>query len=138
MAEKGDGCGHAVVLIRCSPDYLLFMNSWGQEWGDGGFFKVKDASVLDRMIFYDVYWTLDDLKQSEKDAYRIEAIKKAKNLATSFPSINSLPFECPRCRRISSVKEFKGDLIEANCPKCEHKFRPTNDDLVKSLYLRNV
>ena len=77
-------------------------------------------------------------KQSEKDAYRIEAIKKAKNLATSFPSINSLPFECPRCRRISSVKEFEGDLIEANCPKCEHKFRPTNDDLVKSLYLRNV
>ncbi len=66
----------------------------------------------------------------------IEAIKKAKNLAASFPSINSLPFECPRCRRASSVKEFEGDLIEANCPKCEHKFRPTNDDLVKSLYLR--
>ncbi len=39
---NGDG-GHAVVLIRCSPAYLLFMNSWGQAWGDGGFFRVKDA-----------------------------------------------------------------------------------------------
>ncbi len=137
MEKKGDG-GHAVVLIRCSPDSLLFMNSWGQTWADSGFFRVKDAAVLDNMTFYDVYWTLNDLKQSEKDAYRIKAIKKAKNLTASFPSINSLLFECPRCRRASSVKEFEGDLIEANCPKCQHKFRPTNDDLVKSLYLRNV
>ncbi len=90
------------------------------------------------MIFYDVYWTLNDLKQSEKDAYRREAMEKAQNLAASFPSINSLLFECPRCQIASSVKEFEGDLIEANCPKCKHKFRPTNEDLVKSLYIRNV
>ena len=36
------------------------------------------------------------------------------------------------------MNEFEGDLIEANYLKCEHKFRPTNNDLVKSLHLRNV
>ncbi len=128
---------HAVVLIRCSPDYLLFINSWGQSWADGGFFKVKDAKVLNKMMFCDVFWKLDDLKQSEKDAYQKKALARAKDLAATFPSINDLPFECTLCRKVSSVGAFKGDLTEAICPKCGQKFRPTNDDLVKSLYLRN-
>ena len=63
--------GHAVVLINCSNDCLVFMNSWGQDFGDRGSFKVKDAQVLDDMKFYDIFWYEMDLKQSEKDAHKI-------------------------------------------------------------------
>ena len=43
--------GHAVVLIRCHPNCLVFMNSWGQKFADGGFFRVRDGTVLHDMEF---------------------------------------------------------------------------------------
>ena len=58
--------GHAVVLIRCHPNCLVFMNSWGQEFADGGFFQVQDEKVLHNMEFFDIYWEEDDLTPSEK------------------------------------------------------------------------
>ena len=126
------------MLVRCSPQCLVFMNSWGQGWGDGGFFRVEDAKVLDNMTFYDVYWTLTDLKQSEKEAYRQEGLKKAKELGEKFPSIYNLLFECPKCRQNSRVGDFKGDLLETTCPRCHETFKPKNEDLLKSLYNENV
>ena len=130
--------GHAVVLIRCSPDRLVFMNSWGQGWADGGFFSVKDSEVLNNVKFFDVYWTEEDLTQGEKEAYRNQGIERAKKLAEQFPSINDLLVECPRCKQRPRVGEIEGDLTEAVCPRCGNKFRPTNEDLVKSLYLRSM
>ena len=61
--------GHAVVLIYFESDYLMFMNSWGVSWGDNGFFRVSRKGNVLGCKFYDVYWTLDDLKQSELQAY---------------------------------------------------------------------
>ncbi|CAF1056645.1 unnamed protein product, partial [Rotaria magnacalcarata] len=55
---------HAVVLTKTNTTYLTFMNSWGMSFADNGFFKVRDQSVLN-LSFYDVYWTLEDLKDSE-------------------------------------------------------------------------
>ena len=58
---------HVVVLIRCHPNYLLFMNSWGEDFVDGGFFRVRDENVFHKMEFFDVYWEEDDLLPSEID-----------------------------------------------------------------------
>ena len=64
--------GHAVVLMSYDSKGMRFLNSWGEGWADSGFFKVKDASVLG-LQFLDVYWTLNDLKHSEKEAYELHA-----------------------------------------------------------------
>ena len=45
---------HAVVLIRCHPNCLVFMNSWGEVFGDGGFFRVENEKALHNMEFFDV------------------------------------------------------------------------------------
>jgi hypothetical protein len=60
--------GHAVVLMDILPDRLTFLNSWGDTFGDGGFFHVEDSKVLN-MTFFDVYWTLNDLTAGEKHRY---------------------------------------------------------------------
>lgn len=46
--------GHAVVLIKCDPRSLTFLNSWGTAFADGVFFPVRNQAVLN-MQFYDVY-----------------------------------------------------------------------------------
>ena len=126
-----------MVLTGCDPNCLTFMNSWGQEFADGGFFRVEDQSVLNETKFYDVYWTLDDLKQSEKIAYEREGIKRGKAVLDRFPSIKDLPYECPKCNKISNVDDFLGHILEAQCPRCRQKFRPTNKGIMDSLYRKS-
>ena len=113
------------------------MNSWGQNFADGGFFRVEDQKVLTSTRFYDVYWTLNDLKQSEKDAYDRKCAERAQELGCTFPSIQSLPHKCPNCYQNSKVSEFLGHILEAECPKCYHKFKPTNEAILQSLYTHN-
>lgn len=43
----GEIGGHAVVLIRCDETSLTFMNSWGSDWGNNGFYTVDKASTLE-------------------------------------------------------------------------------------------
>lgn len=126
------------MLIRCDSECLTFMNSWGTNWGDGGFFRVRDSTVLNETRFFDVYWNLDDLKQEEIQAYERQCIERAQNLSHTFSSIQDLLHECPKCNQNSYVKEFCGDLLEAKCPKCKQTFKPTTKGIMQSLYLRNV
>ena len=63
-----DGGGHAVVLTHISKDYLKFLNSWGCNWGDNGYFKIKDAEVLG-VEFADIYWETSDLTSDEITYY---------------------------------------------------------------------
>ena len=130
--------GHAVVLIRCDPECLTFMNSYGPMWGDGGFFRVKDQSVLNRMEFYDVYWTENDLTDGEKEAFKIESSTKAKEVMETFPSLKDLVYQCPKCNRGSKAIEYSGNLLEAKCPKCYQAFKPTNESILESLYTQNM
>ena len=127
-----------MVLIRCDPDCLTFMNSWGQNFADGGFFRVEDESVLNDTIFYDIYWTLKDLKPDEIKAYERECTKRGQELSQTFPSIQDLSYKCPICNQNSKVGEFSGHLLEAQCPKCCQKFKPTNSEIMHSLYSRNI
>ena len=142
VADEPEGTetegGHAVVLIRCDPDCLTFMNSWGTDWADGGFFRVKDQWVLNKTEFYDVYWTEDDLTDSEKEAFKIEGARRAKEAMEEFPSLKDLVYNCPKCKSGSKIVEFSGNVLEAKCPKCRRQFKPTTEDLLQSLYYRNM
>lgn len=123
-----------MVLIGCDPNCLTFINSWGQEFADGGFFRVKDQSVLNDTKFYDVYWTLNDLKQSEIETYKREGIKRSKELLQKYSSVGDLFYQCPKCNQRSRVGEFLGHILEAECPKCHQKFKPTIKEIMQSLY----
>ena len=114
------------------------MNSWGEKFANGGFFSVENENVLRGMKFYDVYWLETELKQSEKEAYEGECSKKWGKLAQAFPSIIDLPFVCPECNHESLIREFSGHALKAQCPnpKCSHSFKPTNKQLIKSLYIQ--
>ena len=128
-----------MVLIRCDPDCLTFMNSWGTGFGDGGFFRIEDHLVLHDMKFYDVYWTLDDLTRGEKEAYKIEGTKRAKEMLKTYPSLKDVNYTCPKCKRAPKVDEYFGNLLKAECPKCHESFEPTNGSILQStLYSRNM
>jgi hypothetical protein len=117
--------GHAVVLIKCDPQSLTFMNSWGDDFADHGFFKVRNQSVLN-LKFYDVYWTLSDLKESEKEAFNQKRRIVGEDFVRELPvNVQNLPYKCPRCRKSSPAIKFIGHLLEATCPKCKQNFKPT-------------
>jgi len=117
--------GHAVVLIRCNPEFLTFMNSWGITFADGGFFRVKNQSVLN-LEFYDVFWTLNDLMPIEISKYQEKKRLDGEKLLNGLPSsVKNLPYECPRCCRSSPASNFCGHLFEAICPQCHQTFIPT-------------
>ena len=126
-----------MVLTGCSPTHLTFMNSWDQHWADGGFFRVEDANVLSDTEFYDVYWEIYDLTEGEKTAFEREGIEKSRELLQDFPSIKDLSYECPECHESSKVGEYSGHVLEAECPKCHKNFKPTNKEIIESLYTQN-
>ena len=129
--------GHAVVLIRCHPNCLVFMNTWGQEFADGGFFRVQDEKVLHNMQFFDIYWEEDDLTTSEKEAFDKKGVDEWKAFLEKFKSIQEIPYACPHCKEESRVDEFTGHHLEARCPKCQQTFKPDGNGLMECLYLHS-
>ena len=113
------------------------MNSWGQDFGDGGFFRVKNAQVLPDMRFFDVYWNECDLQPSEIEAFKQEGTDVAKEITQDLTSVYGLDYECPKCKNTSKVKDYTGHLLEALCPKCHKLFKPDNDGIMQSLYLNS-
>ena len=135
LSSNGDVIGHAVVLVRCEPSCLKFMNSWGQKWGDGGFFRIQNSDVLHEMKFFDVFWKEDDLYPSEKEAFRRKGVNKAESISQTFSSLNELDYECPKCHHVSKVGAYSGNLLEAKCPKCKRLFKPDHEGVMQSLYI---
>ena len=113
--------GHAVVLTRCDSKCLTFVNSWGSDFADEGFFRVEDSLVLQDMFFYDVYWKPEDLTLEEKQAFKMEGTTSGQELLQTFPSLQHLPYKCPECKRISEVVEYYGTL---KCRQCHENFVP--------------
>jgi len=55
-AEKLLG-GHAVLMIGYTPDYYIVRNSWGEEWGDKGYFYMpKDYPINNDLA--DDFWVV--------------------------------------------------------------------------------
>jgi hypothetical protein len=116
---------HAVVLIKCEPTSLTLMNSWGSSFADGGFFRVRNQAVLN-LTFYDVYWNVDDLKESEIKAYQAKSSQVGQTMIQKLPaSIKNLPYKCPQCHQCSAAIAFITHFLEAECPKCHQHFKPT-------------
>jgi hypothetical protein len=132
--------GHAVVLTSYNSRCLTFMNSWGQNWGDNGFFRVENAEVL-QLEFFDVYWTLDDLTEGEKEYYDKHGSDVAAKLMRSLKGLQEAKYTCQDCKESSLVTEFAGTLSRVQCPKCLQKFS-TNDNtgniLALNMYLTTL
>ena len=123
---------HAVVLVGCGPNYLKFMNSWGQNWGDGGFFRIKDAKVLPCMEFYDVCCNILD---SEIETFKMRNACEVTEYLKDIESISQQIYRCPKCHRTSKIKDYTGHLLKACCPLCHQSFEPAGEGIMKSLYL---
>ena len=65
-----------MVLIRCDSKCHTFRIHGALIGMTMVFFRIKDQSVLNDMMFYDVYWKLKDLKASEKQAYKEQGAKR--------------------------------------------------------------
>ncbi|KAF4332936.1 hypothetical protein FBEOM_13254 [Fusarium beomiforme] len=140
-----DGGGHAVVLTRCDPESLTFINSWGRDWGNNGSFSVQDARVLELELdhgrttplrFYDIYWLESDLTQGERAAYHCKADKDLQSQAGQHPSILSLEAACPYCTVASPLVSFTGSIRSAVCPRCHRSFTPEPGHLLQALYVQ--
>ena len=132
--------GHAVVLTSYDAESLRFMNSWGDDWADNGFFRVQNANVLPGLKFFDVFWTLDSLSQEEKRAYDQHGSKIAAKLMRSLQGMQSAKYKCPLCTVESKVVDYSGHVLRATCPRCHGTFN-TNEaggDLALNLYLTSL
>lgn len=143
--DAEDGGGHAVVLFRCDPNSLTFLNSWGSNWGQNGTFAIENAQTLrlstkadwGQMSFYDVFWYEKDLTTKERQAYQERVDEKVRSRAQQHPSLLELDFECPLCKKIAPLADFSGNLLRATCPNCRGNFKPETENLVRALYVRS-
>ena len=133
--------GHAVVLTSFNSECLRLLNSWGEDWGDMGFFRVQKADVLG-LEFIDVYWTEDDLKEEEKTYFKKFGSINAGILMELLPSLKRAEYKCPKCSKRSPVMEFTGTLSQTMCPKCGKEFSTENAQegniLALNIYLTSL
>ena len=131
--------GHAVVLTSFDRESLRLMNSRGSDWADGGFFRVHKAGVLG-LQFYDVFWSGEDLLPSEKNAYGRYGADISAKLMKSLTSLQTATYRCPLCSVESNVSEFRGHLLEAQCPRCGGTFNANvaESDLALNIYLTSL
>ena len=143
-----DSGGHAVVLTKCAPGSLTFLNSWGRSWAEGGSFSVQDHTVLEldgasgtgaNMCFYDIYWYESDLTAGERQAYNAKVDKALRDrLDNHRSSILELEVRCPRCCKMAPIAQYTGSIRKAVCPfkQCGRSFVPEPEHLIKALYSR--
>jgi C1A family cysteine protease len=53
--------GHAVCAVGYDADYVLVRNSWGEDWGIGGYFKLPWSYILENNLADD-FWAISKMK----------------------------------------------------------------------------
>ena len=133
--------GHAAVLTSFDSECLRLLNSWGEDWGDMGFFRVQKADVLG-LEFIDVYWTEEDLKEEEITYFKKFGSINAGILMELLPSLKGAEYTCPKCGKRAPVMEFTGTLSRAKCPKCGQEISTENarggNILALNIYLTSL
>ena len=127
--------GHAVVFVRFGSNYLEFINSWGKDWNNGGFFRVGDLKFFQEIHFYDVFWYITDLTEQDIknwESRNQEVVKEG----LSNHNIFNYKILCPNCKQISEASKFRGTFYKAECPLCNFAFVPSIEQLAKTLYLK--
>ena len=128
--------GHAVVLIDANISGLEFLNSWGTKFGNNGRFRIENADVLN-MNFYDVYWTLNDLTQEEKNKYEmsIQATSESIKNNDSDPSkYCALYFRCTHCHKFIRDDKLSTSEKASICSHCNLEFDPRESSLRRGLF----
>jgi C1A family cysteine protease len=44
--KKTEAGRHAVLFVSYDTNSMRFLNSWGTDWGDKGFFRVENTKVF--------------------------------------------------------------------------------------------
>ena len=105
--------GHALILLDIDEDgnYIL-INSFGKEWGNNGIFKTK-KECLKESVYFAVYFTEEDLTDSEKNSW----IKLKEDIKKYLAKMKCI--RCPVCKRSSNIEFF--EKIFGNKWKCPYK-----------------
>ena len=149
--------GHAVILISIEKCGLKFLNSWGKNWGDNGYFRIENENVLNDLQFMDVFWYESDLTQNEIASYNnnyLAFIKQASN-CLSDPNINireelKKEVQCPKCNKSLHLKSFELNLhqnhennegeelrkLKVKCLECKKEFE--SDSITTLLYISTI
>ncbi|CAE7226055.1 ak1 [Symbiodinium natans] len=63
--------GHGCVLIGQDPSMWKAKNSWGDDFGDGGYFRIS-KKLLEQMQarFFDIFFVEEDLSAEDREAYK--------------------------------------------------------------------
>ena len=106
VSESG---GHSVVLVDFHDDVYTFLNSWGQNWGDKGYFRVQKGAI--KFKFLHVYWYESDLSPKEKEIWN----QKYNNFKTRLNDLlNSIPSKLEAAEQNLTHEEYQNfDGLEA-------------------------
>ena len=117
--EKPDELGgHAVVLKDIDEnDNYVIVNSWGEEWGDGGKFRVKKNS-LGNCSIYALYFISNELDNEDKENWFKfkNDIKEDLNEMKISKVLKNFKFRCPICKKSDKIKNFHA--LSFNSLKC--------------------
>ena len=114
---------------------MEFINSYGTQWNNGGFFQIGDLDFFKKYHFFEIYRDLSNLNDEEEKKwkdYNQNLVKEELNKEGLF----NYKIECPNCKQISKAKEFNGTFYKEECPLCNFSFVPNIGHLAKTLYLK--
>ena len=126
-------------MVSSTNKYFRFLNSWGTDFGEFGFFKIDNSETLNKMEYLKIYYDYDELTQTQKDKhekFRRNLTKKYFNNYENYEKLLKFEIQCPYCREKSEIGKFnsEGSLDSVRCPDCNEIFEAKDEKLIQKLY----